>query len=170
MNRRNEQEFLEFVREATPGLFRVAYALTGQQHAAEDLLQSALEKVVPRWRRIDDPVAYTRRVIYHEHIGWWRRWGRREHPVAEPPEGGSGGDPAQAVVLRQALYAALGQLGPRQRAVLVLRYLEDCSEAEVAEILGCSPKTVASQASRALRRLREHGAGRLPAIPMEEAS
>jgi RNA polymerase sigma-70 factor (sigma-E family) len=161
VNRQVEQEFLEFVQGATRGLFRVAFALTGQQQAAEDLTQAALEKVLTRWRRIDDPVAYARRVIYHEHVGRWRRWGRRELPVADPPEWTSAGDPAHAVVLRQALYRALHQLGPRQRAVLVLRYLEDRSEAEAAEILGCSRKTIASQASRALHRLRVLCADRL---------
>lgn len=80
--------------------------------------------------------------------------------VAEPPEHLSSDDPARAVALRHALYVALRQLGPRQQAVLVLRYLEDCSEAQTAAILGCSPKTVASQASRALQRLRTLYAGR----------
>ena len=113
--------------------------------------------------------ADTRRVIYHEHIGRWRRWGRREVSIAVPPERSGSVDPAQAVVLRQSLYDALRQLGPRQRAVLVLRYLEDCSEEEVAAILGCSPKTVASQASRALQRLRSLYAGRLDLTPLEES-
>lgn len=169
MDQRSEQEFLDFVRAATPTLFRVAYALAGQQQAAEDLLQTALERVVPRWPSLDDPVAYTRRVLYHEHIRRWRRWGRRELPFATLPEPApaAAADPAQAVVLRHALYAALRRLGPRQRAVLVLRYLEDCSEADAAEILGCSPKTVASQASRALARLRELYPGRLDLTQLE---
>ncbi|GAA0794041.1 SigE family RNA polymerase sigma factor [Spirilliplanes yamanashiensis] len=149
-----EQEFLAFVAAATPALFRVAYALTGQQQAAEDLLQSALERVAARWRRIDDPGAYARTVMYHEQISWWRRWKRREVVVARPPERVAD-DPAAGVALRLSLRAALDRLGPRQRAVLVLRYLEDRPEAEVARLLGCSPKTVASQASRGLARLRE---------------
>lgn len=172
MDPRTEQEFLAFVREATPALFRVAYALTGQQQAAEDLLQGALEKVVPRWRRIDDPVAYTKRIMYRDHIRWWRRRGRRELPVAAPPEPVTSDDPvhdpAHGVALRQALYDALRRLGPRQRAVLVLRYLEDYSEAEAAAILDCSPKTVASQSSRALHRLRTLYAGRRDLTPLAE--
>lgn len=154
MNAQTQQEFLDFVEAATPALFRVAYALTGQQHAAEDLLQTALERVVRSWRRIDDPSAYAKTVMYHEYVAWWRRWRRREQPVAVPPERSGAGDTAREVALRQALHAALRQLGPRQRAVLVLRYLEDRSEQEVAALLGCSSKTVSSQASRALARLR----------------
>jgi RNA polymerase sigma-70 factor (sigma-E family) len=173
VNPRTEAQYLDFVAQATPALFRVAYALTGRQHDAEDLLQTALERLVPRWRRVDDPVAYVRKVIYHEHIGRWRRFGRRELSMAELPlprrADRSGEDHAPAVVLRQALRAGLQRLGPRQRAVLVLRYLEDRSEAEVAEILGCSPKTVASQASRALSRLRGLYADRLD-LAMEETS
>jgi RNA polymerase sigma-70 factor (sigma-E family) len=170
---RTEARYLDFVAQATPALFRVAYALTGRQQDAEDLLQTALERLVPRWRRVDDPMAYVRKVIYHEHIGRWRRWGRRELSVAELPgwalcDGPTSDDHANGVALRQALRAALGRLGPRQRAVLVLRYLEDRSEAEVAELLGCSPKTVASQASRALARLRTLYAGRLDLTPVEE--
>jgi DNA-directed RNA polymerase specialized sigma24 family protein len=72
---RTEAQYLDFVAQATPMLFRVAYALTGRQQDAEDLLQTALKRLVPRWRRVDDPVAYVRKVIYHEHIGRWRRFG-----------------------------------------------------------------------------------------------
>jgi RNA polymerase sigma-70 factor (sigma-E family) len=149
-----ERAFLDFVEESTPALFRVAYALTGQQHAAEDLLQTALERVVARWQRVTDPQAYAKRVMYHEYLSWWRRWRRRETSVPAPPERISSDDPAQSVVVRRTLQVALRQLPPRQRAVVVLRYLEDRSEHEVAEILGCSIKTVSSQASRALLRLR----------------
>jgi RNA polymerase sigma-70 factor (sigma-E family) len=163
-----QAEYLDFVAQATPSLFRIAYALTGRQQDAEDLLQTALERLVPRWRRVEDPTAYVRRIMYHEHIGRWRRWGRREVPVEALADRPAPDDPAQSVVLRHALRAALRELGPRQRAVLVLRYLEDRSEAEVADILGCSPKTVASQASRALHRLRTRYAGRLDLTLLEE--
>jgi RNA polymerase sigma-70 factor (sigma-E family) len=165
-----EAEYLDFVAQATPSLFRIAYALTGRQQDAEDLLQTALERLVPRWRRVDDPLAYVRRIMYHEHIGRWRRWGRREVPVPALADRAAPDDPAQAVVLREALRQALKDLGPRQRAVLVLRYLEDRSEADVADILGCSPKTVASQASRALHRLRTRYAARLDLTPLEETT
>ncbi|WP_212833595.1 SigE family RNA polymerase sigma factor [Catellatospora sp. TT07R-123] len=149
-----EQEFRAFVARATPELFRVAFALTGAQHAAEDLLQTALERLVTRWHRVEDPDGYVRRVMYHEYVSWWRRRRWREVPVAVLPDLDITDDPAQLVVLRRALAGALRTLAPRQRAVLVLRYLEDRSEAEVAALLGCSVKTVSSQASRAMAQLR----------------
>lgn len=168
MDARAEQEFLAFVGESTPALFRVAYALTEQQYAAEDLLQIALERVVLRWRRIDNPGAYARKIIYHEYARWWRRWRWRELPMSDPPYRSATADPSEQVLLRQALHAALRQLPPRQRAVLVLRYLEDRSEAEVADILGCSVKTVSSQSSRALRRLRPLCGGMIDLHPARE--
>jgi len=149
------REFLEFCHARTPALFRVAYGLTGHQQLAEDLLQTALERVAVRWGRVEDPDAYVRRILYHEYVSWWRRWRRREIPVAEPPERADPADPQGDAELRRALRAALRRLPPRQRAVLVLRYLEDYSEREVAALLGCSPSTVSSQASRALARLRQ---------------
>lgn len=158
MNAQSEREFLDFVEARTTVLFRVAYGLAGQQQAAEDLLQTALERLATRWRRVQDPEAYARRVIYHEYLSWWRRWRRREFPVADLADRPSTEDPASAVALRGALRSALDKLGPRQRAVLVLRYLEDRSEQEVAELLGCSTKTVSSQATRALARLRASNA------------
>ncbi len=123
MRTSTEREFLDFVAAATPALFRTAYALTGQQHAAEDLLQSALERVAARWRRIDDPAAYARRVMYHEQISWWRRWKRREVVTAAPPDRAAPDDPAQQVALRHSLRAALDRLGPRQRAGRSSRWL-----------------------------------------------
>jgi RNA polymerase sigma-70 factor (sigma-E family) len=152
-----EAEFKEFVAERTHALFRIAYALTGNQHAAEDLLQTSLAKLVIAWPRItDDPEAYARRVIYREHVSLWRRmWRRRETPVAEPPElAGAEPDQTGQSVQRLVVRDALRTLPPRQRAVVVLRYLEDRSEQEVAEILGCATGTVGSQASRALAKLR----------------
>ncbi len=149
-----EAEFLAFAREAGPSLMRVAYALTGHQQAAEDLVQTAFERVAARWRRVAEPYAYARRIMYHEHISWWRRWRRQEIPVPEPVERPAPGDLSGDVALRGDLRAALSRLGPRQRAVLVLRYLEDRSAEEVAEVLGCSAGTVRSQTVRALARLR----------------
>ncbi len=152
-----EVEFSAFVAERTHVLFRTAFALTGNQRAAEDLLQSALAKLVLSWSRVaTDPEAYTRRIIYREHISVWRRmWRRNELPTADPVdrrhfEADHAGQAMDRVVLRDMLLA----LPPRQRAVIILRYLEDRSEQEVAEILGCSTGTVGSQASRALAKLR----------------
>ena len=81
-------------------MHRVAFALTGQQHSAEDLLQSALEQVYVRWERLSDPPSYARRVMYHEYVSWWRRWRRREVPVAVLPEV-SDNDSAAQVLLRR---------------------------------------------------------------------
>ena len=149
------QEFLEFCQARTPALFRVAYGIAGDQHLAEDLLQTALERLVRRWHQVDEPEAYVRRIMVNEAATWWRRWRRREALTATPPEHAAEADAVSAVDLRRSLRDGLLRLGPRQRAVLVLRYLEDLSEREVADILGCSPSTVGSQASRALSRLRE---------------
>jgi RNA polymerase sigma-70 factor (sigma-E family) len=160
VDRAIETEFTQFVRDRTPALFRVAYALTGEQHGAEDLLQMAFARAASRWSRIHgDPEAYVRRVLYHQHISRWRYRRRRpETLMADLPEGGHLGtsqpDPADQTVTRLRLRMALRALPPRQRAVVVLRYLEDLSEREVADVLGCSTGTVASQASRALARLR----------------
>lgn len=147
-------EFLAFVHGRTKSLFRLAYALSGQQQAAEDLLQTGLEKIALRWRRIDDPEAYAKRVIYHEFVTSRRRHRAKEILTAHLPERAQAVDPNRTVDLRRALVAALATLPPRQRAVLVLRYLEDHTDTEIARIMGCSRPTVSSQAHRALARLR----------------
>lgn len=157
MDRATEVEFTAFVAERTHALFRTAYALTGNQHAAEDLLQAALAKLALYWNRVSvDPEAYARRIIYREHISVWRRmWRRRELPTADPPDPRTAhGDHAGPALDRMMLRSVLLTLPPRQRAVIILRYLEDRSEQEVADILGCSTGTVGSQASRALGKLR----------------
>jgi RNA polymerase sigma-70 factor (sigma-E family) len=153
-----DEEFPEFVRSRLATLSRIAYLLTNDHHAAEDLLQSALVKVAARWSRVraaDDPVAYIRKILYHEHVSAWRSR-RRE---LRPAEDGAvlvpaGRDEASEVVARVVLQAALAKLTPRQRAVIVLRYFEDLSERATAEALGCSIGTVKSQTSHALGRLR----------------
>jgi RNA polymerase sigma-70 factor (sigma-E family) len=149
-----ERDFTEFVAQRTHALFRVAYALTGDQHAAEDLLQNALAKAAMRWTRIEgDGEAYVKRILYRDCVSVWRwRSRRRETLMATPPEppADDGVDPD----LRLLLIDALRGLPPKQRAVLVLRYLDDLSEKQVAEVLGCSTGTVGSQASRALDKLR----------------
>jgi len=159
-----EREFTEFVSQRTHALLRVAYALTGDQHAAEDLLQSALAKAFTRWSRIrGEAEPYVKRILYHDHVSVWRR--RRIRPEAlygAVPEPGAAHAITLAAVdsiddtpLRLLLRDALLLLPPRQRAVLVLRYLEDLSTEQTAQVLGCRAGTVASQASRALARLRE---------------
>jgi RNA polymerase sigma-70 factor (sigma-E family) len=151
--------FPEFVTAHQRSLLRTAYLLTGDGHLAEDLVQSALVKVATRWERLDasdNPLAYVRKVLYHEHISWWRRRGRhRDHPSADPPEPEARPDFADDALRTMVLRQALNRLASRQRAVVVLRYYEDCSEAETAALLGCSIGTVKSQTHRALSRLRE---------------
>jgi RNA polymerase sigma-70 factor (sigma-E family) len=155
VNADNEQEFTKFVAERNHALFRVAYALTGNQHAAEDLLQGALAKTYVKWSRIStDAEGYVKRILYRDWISLWRRRVRRPETMTATPPEQIGDDGSEQTVLRLVLRQALLELPPRQRAVVVLRYLDDLGEREVAEILGCSPGTVASQASRALAKLR----------------
>lgn len=147
----------EFVRTRTPALLRSAYLLTGDQHAAEDLVQGALERVAVRWRRLakENADAYVRTVMYRMQVDRWRR--RRvatEHVTETLPER-AGEDQYASADTRVALRAALARLTPKQRAVLVLRFYDDLSEARTAEVLGCAPGTVKSQTHLALRRLRE---------------
>nr|WP_174530568.1 SigE family RNA polymerase sigma factor [Micromonospora maritima] len=146
-------EFTAFVNERGAALLRVAYALAGNQHAAEDLLQNALAKAYARWPRIrGDAEPYVKRILYHDQVSGWRRRARRaEVPVAELPERPTAGDDSD---LRLLLRDALRALPPRQRAVLTLRYLEDLSVEQTAALLGCRPGTVASQSAKALARLR----------------
>ncbi|MFI5936128.1 SigE family RNA polymerase sigma factor [Actinoplanes sp. NPDC051494] len=152
-----EQEFTTFVAERSHALIRVAYALTGDQRAAEDLVQGALAKAYARWPRISgDAEPYVRRIIYNDRASNWRRRGRQaELSVAEPPERAAPDRHDDDIALRLALRQALLTLPPRQRAVLVLRFLEDRTVEETAEVLGCRPGTVASQSSRALAKLRD---------------
>jgi RNA polymerase sigma-70 factor (sigma-E family) len=148
-------EFGEFVRAALPGLLRYGHALAGNPHDAADLVQSVLEKVGVRWhtlsRRADDPIAYIRKAMANAHVSRWRRT-RKESLVAEPPDGDAA-TPVYAVE-NEPLWRALRALPTRQRAVIVLRYYDGLSEAEIAATLGVSQGTVKSQASKAMASLR----------------
>ncbi len=151
-------EFDGFVRHRSPSLLRAAYLLTGDQHLAEDLVQSALARTHRSWRRLHDSghaEAYTRKVMYHLQVSWWRRRKVAEVLPGELPQWPArGGDHAGAAALKLSLRAALLQLTAKQRAVLVLRFFEDRTEAETADVLGVTVGTVKSQTSRALSRLR----------------
>ncbi|GAB2466554.1 SigE family RNA polymerase sigma factor [Streptosporangium sandarakinum] len=148
-----ERRFREFVSARSPALMRLAFLLTGgDQHAAEDLLQTALTRTVTRWRTVGAPEAYVRQVMYRQQVSWWRR--HREAAVPEPPDRAAA-DGTDGVELRLVMRRALAKLTAKQRAVLVLRYYEDLPEAEVAGILGCSVGTVRSTAHRSLARLRQ---------------
>ncbi|RQX21343.1 SigE family RNA polymerase sigma factor [Micromonospora ureilytica] len=139
-------------------LSRVAYLLTGSHHDAEDLLQAALVKVAGRWKRISavgDPEAYVRKVMYHEHIHSWRKWRRFvDQPSSGVPDVVRA-DASEALLRRIMLEDALRKLTRKQRAVVVLRFFEDLSEADTAAAMGCSVGTVKSQTSHALGRLRQ---------------
>jgi RNA polymerase sigma-70 factor (sigma-E family) len=136
-------------------LLATAVLLTGRRETGEDLLQHALERVMRQWHRIEgDPEGYVRRTMCNLATDRWRRLGRRREVLAEVPVV-SVGDHADEVDLRDALVRALVRVSPQQRAVLVLRYWEQLSEAEIADTLGCSVGTVKSAASRGLKRLRE---------------
>jgi RNA polymerase sigma-70 factor (sigma-E family) len=151
-------EFDTFVRSRTPALLRAAYLLTGDQHLAEDLVQSALARTHRAWRGLratGNAEAYTRKVMYHLQVSFWRRGRVAESLPGDLPEPRRAAtDDADATNLRMVLRRALLQLTAKQRAVLVLRFFEDRSEAETADLLGVSPGTVKSQTSKALVRLR----------------
>jgi RNA polymerase sigma-70 factor (sigma-E family) len=153
-----DAEFTAYLAARQPALLRTAYLLTGDRHQAEDVLQTSLAKLYLAWDRVrdrDSVDAYVRRIMVNENNSTWRRaWKRREHPTDEVPE--------TAPVLdtydegrSDALWALVQTLPRKARAVVVLRYYEELSEAETADVLGISVGTVKSQTSRALAALRE---------------
>jgi len=151
--------FDAFVRESSPSLARLAFLLTGDRQLGEDLVQTALAKVLPHWHRIaaeGDPGPYVRTVMVRTAIGWRRRRWNGETPATSLPEPAAASDFSGALDTRDGLRAALATLPARQRAVIVLRFYEDRSEAEVAQLLGCSVGTVKSQAAKGLTKLRTH--------------
>ncbi len=145
-------DFDAFVVARSESLLRTAYLLTSDHGLAEDLLQTALAKAWRAWRRIDDrPEPYVRKILVNTYASWWRRRWNGERPTAELPESeGSEVD----VAARTDLWAAVVRLPKRQRAVVVLRFYEDLSEAQTAAVLGVAAGTVKSQTSKALRSLR----------------
>jgi RNA polymerase sigma-70 factor (sigma-E family) len=150
-----DPDFEEFVTARGPRLLRVAWLLTGDAHLAEDLLQTVLAKVWPKWQRIagDSPEAYVRKAMVNTFSSWWQRRWRGEVPHDVLPEVAAA-DVFDAVDLEHSLAAAIRLLPARQRAVVVLRYFEDLSVEETAEVLGCRAGTVKSQAAKALATLR----------------
>jgi RNA polymerase sigma-70 factor (sigma-E family) len=150
-----EAGFTDFVRARGPALHRTAYLLTGDWALAEDLLQTALAKSYPRWSSIrgENPEAYVRAVVANTYATWWRRRWRAEVPHDEIPDR-AGHDAWADVDSRTALREALDRLPRRMRAVIVLRFHEDMTEAAVAAALGISVGTVKSQTAKALAKLR----------------
>lgn len=151
------REFEEFARARAPHLYRAAWLLCGEHHRAEDLVQETLAKVYTRWHRrlarpIDNPAGYAHTTLVRTFISEQRRRSSGERPVETLPDRGH--DDGDADV-RLALREALAQLQPLDRAVLVMRYLDDRPVAEVADTLGVSPGAVRNRTLRALDRLRD---------------
>lgn len=148
--------FEEFAAARTGALLRYAHVLTGDRARVEDLVQDALAGLYRHWSRVghQNPEGYARRAILHGYLGRWRRIGRWEQLDAVTPEPASP-DPADGVAERDVMRRVLAELPPRMRAVIVLRFYEDMTEAQAAAALGVSVGTVKSTTSKALGRLRK---------------
>jgi RNA polymerase sigma-70 factor (sigma-E family) len=154
--------FERYVALRQHALLRTAVMLTGDLPTAEDLLQTALARLYLAWHRVQREEAmdsYVRRIMVNQYTSWWRRtWRRRETTVDPadlvPNQRSSGAGIDVEVVERAALWRVVQLLPPRQRATIVLRFYEDLSEAQTAEVMGCSVGTVKAASSRALARLR----------------
>ena len=157
MQQEVDAEFARYVRARQHRLLRAAFLVCGDLHLAEDLLQGALAKLATRWERLrhENPDAYVRRILYRDAVSSWRRT-RRESLSLFPELELDGTEPDRSTRAgeRVDLLRALGQLTPKQRAVVVLRFFEDRTEADTAEALGVSVGTVKSQTHAALARLR----------------
>jgi RNA polymerase sigma-70 factor (sigma-E family) len=150
--------FEEYLAVRETALLRTAWLLTGDWQHAEDLVQTALVRVWPRWSKVvagGDPDAYVRTVLVRCYASAWRRRWRGEVPTDVLPDAAGGDRDVEAADLRDALRRVLPLLPPRQRAVLVLRFAEDLTEAQTAQALGIGVGTVKSQTSKALARLRD---------------
>jgi RNA polymerase sigma-70 factor (sigma-E family) len=152
-----DADFAAYMQARQASLLRTAYLLTGDRHNAEDLVQTSLAKLYLAWDKVKDRDSidgYVRRIMVNENNSLWRRgWKKREWATETLPEGQAHDEYDEGE--RGALWAAVQTLPKKARAVVVLRYYEQLSEAETAEILGISVGTVKSQASRALATLRE---------------
>jgi RNA polymerase sigma-70 factor (sigma-E family) len=150
---RDDRAFCEFAEAAGDRLRRTAFLLSHDWHFAQDLTQIALAKLYVKWRRVDDPHAYAKKVMLRAFLDHTRRRGYGELTTAEPPET-SGAVDEPGAELRLTLLAALDHLPPRSRAIVVLRYWEDMSVRDVAKLLGLSESNVKVQSMRALVKLR----------------
>lgn len=157
MRTEDEERFVAFVHDRGEHHLRVATLLTGSAAEAEDLMQTSLVRLYQAWPRLDvtgsSPDAYLRKIVVNTRRSWWRARWRQELPVASVPDAAAEGF-EDRYALGALVRAALAGLPRRQRAVLVLRYIEDLPEASVAELLGCSAGTVKAHAHRGLRALR----------------
>jgi RNA polymerase sigma-70 factor (sigma-E family) len=147
----------DWIRTGLPGVLPFARALVGDRGTAEDIVQDVLTRLVAepeRFEGVDDLDAYVRRMIVNTFISWGRKWFRVRPTALVPDDPSAHGDPVDGVLDRDELRSGLARLPRRQRAVIVLRYYEDLSNVEIAELLGCRPGTVRSHVSRALSALR----------------
>lgn len=147
--------FDDFAASAVRRLLGQAYLLTGDRPAAEDLVQETLERLYVAWPRVDDPMAYARTTLTRRSINRWRWHRTRPEATLDAAPEPAVADGSDVRADRDELVRALAGLPPRQRAVVVLRYLEELTEQETAQVLGCSVGTVKSQAHRALATLRQ---------------
>jgi RNA polymerase sigma-70 factor (sigma-E family) len=156
VDRKQARAFEGFVNESGDALLRTATLLTSDPNVAEDVYQETLQRLATRWSRVDNPRAFCRRVMHNIVIDQARAQRRRPRELFAFQDSGDprSGDPAAAVELRPSLLAALDTLTVQQRAIVVLRYFDDRSETEVADLLGVSTGTVKSTASRAIAQLR----------------
>ncbi|MFD4536747.1 SigE family RNA polymerase sigma factor [Kitasatospora sp. NPDC058397] len=155
MKSAQEDEYLEFAAARAKALYRSAYVLAaGDTYLAEDLVQEALSRVYVHWKRVakaDNPAAYAQTVLVRTFLSLRRRRSSGERPIGTMPDSAAAGPDT---ALRLTLLDALGQLPPRDRAVLLLRYWEDRSIEETARMLKLSSSAVRSQGTRALGKLR----------------
>jgi RNA polymerase sigma-70 factor (sigma-E family) len=153
-------DFDTWVAARGPGLLRLAYTLTGNRADAEDVVQEALARALPRWSRIsraDDVDAYVRRMVVNANTSWWRRWRRRESPVPELRDGIHDGvvdAPSDAFDDHRRLWLACQALPEVQRTAVVLRYYEQLEYAEIADLTGVREGSVRARVSRGIAALR----------------
>ena len=169
--RPRDEEFAAYMQARQPRLLRTAYLLTGDRHTAEDLVQTALAKLYLSWDKVQQRGSidgYVRRILVNENNSMWRRgWKKREYATEDLPDDDHVTDKYDEGQ-HAAVWAVVQTLPRKARAVVVLRYYEQLSEAEIAETLGISVGTVKSQASRALATLRERAPQHLNPLNHEE--
>jgi RNA polymerase sigma-70 factor (sigma-E family) len=167
---REATAFTEFMSARSATLFRTAYLIVGDHQLAQDLLQESLIKTYVAWPRLRDvssAEAYTRKTIVTTAISWRRRRSFHERPTDVLPDTAVP-DPGEAVTTHASMVAQLRTLPPRQRAAIVLRYYEDLSEAQTAEVMGCSVGTVKAQVFTGLGRLRDRSGASLDTAPLDD--
>jgi RNA polymerase sigma-70 factor (sigma-E family) len=163
-------EFDDYVAARGQSLLRFAYVLTGDEHSAEDLVQSALANAYRHWRKVsraEHPDAYVRRIVVNTHLSWRRRKSSGEQPTGEDLDA-TVADHAETIANRDASRRILDALPQRARTVLVLRYYADLDDAAIADLLGLTPSSIRATASRALATLRQQHAQPPHAATAEE--